>query len=134
MKLLDPILKYATPMFAVRWLQDELAARRVNVRLTRACIREFVLDADAAARLQAAAPTASPYSACLREEIALRADFLRDWTLSDDPVGTEGRYPRQLVKLACKYALPRPWKLSEPVASNCLHSRPTYLYWASSPQ
>jgi hypothetical protein len=132
MKLLDPILRYAIPTFAVRWLQEELAARGVNVRLTRACLRELVLDAAAAASMQADGSAASPYPTCLREQIAHRADFLRDWTLSDDPVVADGRYHGQLVKLACKYALPRPWKLSVPVASECLHSRPTYLYWAST--
>jgi hypothetical protein len=133
MTLLDPILKVATPMLAVRWLQEDLAARGISVRITKACLREFALDADAAARTQAVAPGAPRYPACLREQIALRADFLRDWTLSDDLLGSDGRYPRQLVKLACKFALPRPWKLSEPVASDCLRSRPTYLYWASTP-
>jgi hypothetical protein len=133
MKLVDSAIRYAIPHFGVgvRWLKEELHARGVSVRLTQACLRELVMDADAAARLQVAGPDApKPYVPCLRQQIAARAEFLRTWTLSDDRVDLDGAVSDHLVRIARRYALPRPWKLSEPVASECRHPTPTYLYWA----
>jgi hypothetical protein len=68
----------------------------------------------------------------LRDQILTRAEFLRIWTLSDDRIDTDGPYTEELVRLARKYALPRPWRLSEPVASESLRRTPTYGYWANA--
>jgi len=132
MKLRDSLLSYATPTIALPWLQEALAARAVNVRIVRACLREFVLDADATARKLADGPTGRSYMACLREQIEIRAEFIRVWTLSDDRISEHDQSYQPLVSIARKYALPRPWKLSVPVAYECRGSKPTYLYWASA--
>jgi hypothetical protein len=135
MKLVDSTMRYAIPTLGVgaRWLREELRARDVSVRLTEACVRELVMDADAAAKLRASGLDApKPYVSCLRHEIAARAEFLRTWTLSDDRVDLDDPCSHYLVRLARKYALPRPWRLSEPVASECQRRTPTYLNWASA--
>jgi hypothetical protein len=135
MKLVDSTMRYAIPTFGVgvRWLKEELHARGVNARLTDGCLRELAMDAEAAARLQASGPDSpDPYVSRLRRQIAARADFLRIWTLSDDRIDVNDPFTDHLVRVARKYALPRPWKLLEPVAAECRHPTPTYLYWASA--
>jgi hypothetical protein len=53
-----------------------------------------------------------------REEVAARAAFVRRWTASDDKFDMTEESNQALVRIARKYALPRPWKLSDPVASD----------------
>ena len=133
MKFIDSAIRYAFPTLGigVGWLREELRARGVSVRLTKACLRELVMDAEAGARLQALGSDApQPYMTSLRQQIAARAEFLRAWTLSDDRIDLAGPFGDQLVRVARKYALPRPWRLSEPVAVQCKRPTPTYLYWA----
>jgi hypothetical protein len=132
MNLVDSTIRYAIPALgiATRWLKEELEARGVRTPLIEACLREIVTDAESNAKLTRGATDASvPYSASLRSELAARAEFLRQWTLSDDLIGP-GSEP--LVRIARKFALPRPWKLSDPVASECQRRVPTYLSWASA--
>jgi len=132
MNLVDSTIRYAIPALgiATRWLKEELETRGVRTPLIEACLRELVMDAESDAQPTGGATEASvPYSASLRSELAARAEFLRQWTLSDDLMGPGSE---RLVRIARKYALPRPWKLSDPVASECQRRVPTYLNWASS--
>jgi hypothetical protein len=140
--------QYAIPAFGigVRWLKEELRSRGVSVRLTEACLRELVMDADAAARLEVASrdaiePTGAvearrqesePYAARLRRQIAARAEFLRAWTRSDAPIQVTDPSIQRLMSIARKYALPRAWTLSEPMAATARNPTPTYLKWASA--
>lgn len=131
MNVVDCTIRYAIPALgiATRWLKEELQARGVRTPLTEACLRELVTDAESDAKLERAAVAATPYSASLRSKLAARAEFLRQWTLSDDPLGPGSE---RLVRIARNFALPRPWKLSDPVASECQRRVPTYLNWASA--
>ena len=131
MNVVDCTIRYAIPALgiATRWLKEELEARGVRTPLTEACLRELVTDAESDAKLERATVAATPYSASLRSKLAARAEFLRQWTLSDDPLGPGSE---RLVRIARNFALPRPWKLSDPVASECQRRVPTYLNWASA--
>ncbi len=131
MNLVDCTIRYAIPALgiATRWLKEELEARGVKTPLAEACLKELVEDAESAAKLgRHEAQTSASYAGRLRAQLAARAEFLRQWTLSDDQIepGSE-----RLVRIARKFALPRPWKLSDPVASECRRRVPTYLNWAS---
>jgi hypothetical protein len=135
MRLVDSTMRLAIPTLGVgvRWLKEELRARSVSVRLTDACLRELVMDAEAAVRVESSATsTAGPYVERLRRQIASRAEFLRTWTLSDERIDLDDPLCERLVGIARRYALPRPWKLSEPVVSECPRRTPSYLYWARS--
>ncbi len=131
MNLVDCTVRYAIPALgiATRWLKEELEARGIRTPLPEACLRELVMDAELDAKLGRAAVAGTPYRASLRSALAARAEFLRQWTLSDDPVGPGSE---RLVRIARNFALPRPWKLSDPVASECQRRVPTYLNWASA--
>jgi hypothetical protein len=131
MSFVDFTMRHAIPAFGmgVRWLREELLARKVSVRMTETCLREFALDAEAAARV---AFGDEPYARRLRREIATRADFLHAWTRSDDRLDVGDPSVQNLVAIARKYALPRAWTLSEPIASAARNPTPTYLYWASA--
>jgi hypothetical protein len=132
MNLVDSTIRYAIPALgiATRWLKEELEARGVRTPLIEACLRELVMDAESDARLTRAAADASVrYPASLRSELAARAEFMRQWTLSDDLIAPGSE---RLVRIARKFALPRPWKLSDPVASESRRRVPTYLHWASA--
>ena len=61
MNLLDRVLRRAVSRVGARWLKRELAARGVSIRITAPCLRDFVLDADRAASLQASGTTGVPY-------------------------------------------------------------------------
>lgn len=113
----------------MRWLRQELRARGIKVHLTDACLRELAEDADAAAK-RSCSTGAAGYVSELRGQLAARAEFIRTWTMSDDDIDLQGLSRDHLVKVARKYALPRPWRLSEPVAHECARPTPTYLYWA----
>lgn len=116
---------------AVDRLKEELDSRKVNVTITPAGLREFALDAEAAAKSPSSTLQAHlPYVRRLREEISARAEFLRTWTKSDDRIGTDA-VGQRLAGLARKYALPRPWRVPDSVPVAARHPTPTYLYWAS---
>jgi len=117
---------------AVDRLKSELDSRQVDVRITPAGLREFAMDAEVAAKSSASSLQAHlPYARRLHEEISARADFLRTWTLSDDRINTDA-FSQRLAGLARKYALPRPWRVSEPVPVPARHPTPTYLNWTSA--
>jgi hypothetical protein len=135
MNVVESAIRFAIPTLGVgtRWLKEELYAQGVNVRLTDACLRDLVTDARSVAKAQAVeTDSPAPYVSCLREQIRTRAELLRIWTRSDDRIDPRVPGAEQFVKLARKYALPRPWRLSEPVASVCPRRTPTYGYWASA--
>jgi hypothetical protein len=134
MNVVESAIRFAIPTLGlgIRWVKEELQARGVNVRLTEACLRELVMDADAMARRQAEHKDSPSYLACLRQQISTRAEFLKTWTLSDERIDSDVPHTEQLVRLAQKYALPRPWRLSEPVASECTRRTPIYGHWAGA--
>ncbi len=135
MNLVDSTIRYAIPALgiATRWLKEELVARGISIPLPEACLRDLVNDADLTARLEASRPDpASPYTACLRQQIAARAEFLRHWTQSDDRIDISDPHNERLVIVARKFALPRPWRLSEPVAYESPRRQPTYFNWAAA--
>jgi hypothetical protein len=135
MNLVDSTMRYAIPALGVgvRWLKDELLERGVSVRITESCLRELVADADSAARFQASGlDSHESYVTRLRHEIAGRAEFVREWTRSDERIDLDGLHSEALVRIARKYALPRAWRLTDPVAMPSQHPTPTYLYWSSA--
>jgi hypothetical protein len=131
----DLTMQLGIPTFGagVRWLREELETRDVSVHITHACLREFVVDADAAAKAERSnGNTLEPYAARLRRQISVRAEFLRAWTRSDDRVDIDDASLQRSIRIARQFALPRAWSLTEPVASEARHATPTYLYWASA--
>lgn len=121
MKLLDYTMRGLVPTLGIgaRWMKEQLDAAGVKVRLSEGCVEELANDAEISAWRRAMAPTggSSTYLACLRTELADRAAFIRRWTDSDDKFDMKEEMNQALVRIARKYALPRPWKLSDPVAS-----------------
>jgi len=112
---LDAAIHYLVPKFtnATSMLKEQLTEEGVSVWLSPGCLEEFSSTAKvAAARTRQAG---EPYTSCLRREIVARAQFIRQWTNSDGNFDlTEFG---ELVSVARKYALPRPWRLIEAVAS-----------------
>jgi hypothetical protein len=113
----------------LRWLREELGAARVSIPLTDGCLSELVRDADEAARRSSTDKERS-YVEQLRKELAGRASFIQRWTGSDEKMTLQNEESLQaLVRIARKYALPRRWKLSEPVVVEYRRTRPSYLQW-----
>lgn len=113
----------------LRWLREELEAANVRIRLTDGCIEELVIDADQAARRSATA-TGPSYVERFRKELALRANFIQRWTGSDEKMTLQDAETLQeLVRIARKYALPRRWKLSDPVVVEYRRLRPSDWHW-----
>jgi hypothetical protein len=112
-----------------RWLRQELDALRVGIPLTDGCVAEFVRDADMTVRREGSVKDRS-YVERIRGELALRAAFIQRWTGSDEKLSVAEEESLQgLVRIARKYALPRRWKLSEPVVVEYRRKRPSYLQW-----
>ncbi len=134
MRFIDSTIRLCAPSLGVgrRWLREQLAELGVKIPVSEGCLQDLLSDADAATRrrLSAAAEKQS-YLSCLREEVAGRAEFVRRWTCSDERIDTNDNKVETLVRIARNYALPRPWKLSEPVATPCVRQQPSYLKWAS---
>ena len=60
----------------------------------------------------------------------LRANFIQRWTGSDEKMTLQDEETLQeLVRIARKYALPRRWKLSDPVVVEYRRKRPSYFQW-----
>jgi hypothetical protein len=115
MKLLDSAIDFFVPKStsATRMLKEQLSAEGVRVRVSAGCLAEFAGIASAAAARTRQAD--EPYGACLRREIETPCRFIREWTSSDRKFDqTEWG---EFVSIARKYALPRPWIVSEAVAS-----------------
>jgi hypothetical protein len=110
----------------LRWLREELEAANVRIRLTDGCLEEFVRTADAAATRS----SERSYVERFRQELALRANFIQRWTGSDEKMTLQDEETLQeLVRIARKYALPRRWKLSDPVVVEYRRKQPSYRQW-----
>jgi hypothetical protein len=131
MKGLDSIVRLVLMAqgTGLRWLREELDAARVTIRLTDGCLEEFVHDADEAVR-RAASDKERSYVEQLRKELVVRANFIQRWTGSDEKLTLRDEESLQaLVRIARKYALPRRWKLSEPVVVEYRRTRPSDWNW-----
>lgn len=113
-----------------RWLREELDSLRVRIRLTEGCIEELAREADGAARSAAAAGSEASYVELLREQLILQASWVLRWTTTDEKVPADDPVAQAFVRIARKYALPRPWKLSDPVAVEVARLRPSWA-WAA---
>ena len=115
---------------AVRWLREELNSLKVRIRLTDGCIEELAREADQAARRAVATDNDSSYVELLREKLIVQANWVRRWTATDEKVPADDPVAQAFVRIARKYALPRPWKLSDPVAVEVARLRPSWS-WAA---
>jgi hypothetical protein len=118
---------------AARWLREELKSLQVRIRLTDGCIEELAREADHAARRCVAAGHDGSYVSALREQLAVQAGWVLRWTMTDEKVAADDPVAHAFVRIARKYALPRPWKLSEPVAVEVIRARPSWG-WAGGLQ
>jgi hypothetical protein len=115
----------------LRWLREELDALQVSIPLTDGCLNEFVREADEAVRRDGSGRERS-YVEQFRRQLAARASFIQRWTGSDEKLSLHDEESLQaLVRIARKYALPRRWKLSEPVVVEYRRTRPSYWNWTS---
>lgn len=116
---------------AARWLREELHSLRMQIRLTDGCIEELAREADQAARrgAQASGESAS-YVELLREQVIVQSNWVRRWTMTDEKVPADDPVAQAFVRIARKYALPRPWKLSEPVAVEVARMQPSWTWTA----
>lgn len=114
---------------AVRWLREQLELLEVRIRLTDGCIEELAREADRAARRACMAGEGASYLEVLREQLDVQADWVRRWTSTDEKVPAGDPAAQAFVRIARNYALPRPWKLSEPVAVEVIRARPSWN-WA----
>jgi len=134
-RVIDLTLRRCVPSLGVdrRWLRERLVELDVRTHLCEGCLQELVHDADVATwrRLAASGPGLR-YLDVLREEIVARADFVHRWTGSDERIDSSAEGLATLVRIARKYALPRPWKVPEPVAAQCTRRAPSYWRWAST--
>jgi hypothetical protein len=115
MKLLDSAVDAFLARFgnATGVLKEQLDAQGVKVWLSPGCLAEFAGIARVAAAHARQADES--YGSCLQREMEIRTRFIREWTGSDrkfDPSQWG-----ELVAIAQKYALPRPWRVTEPRAS-----------------
>jgi hypothetical protein len=112
----------------VRWLRGELNSLQVRIPLTDGCLGELVRQADEAVR----PGKEGTYVERLRRELAAYASFVQRWTGSDEKLSLQDEESLQaLVRIAHKYALPRRWKLSEPVVVEYRRKRPSYWQWTN---
>jgi hypothetical protein len=133
-RVIDLTLRRCVPSLGVdrRWLRERLAELDVRTHLCEGCLQELVDDADSATWRRVAGTSAGlRYLDVLREEIVGRAEFIHRWTASDERIDGSVNGFAALVRIARKYALPRPWKVSEPVAAQCTRRAPTYWHWAT---
>jgi hypothetical protein len=133
--MIDSTLHRCLPGLGVgkRWLRERLGDMHVKIPLCDGCLQELVTDAEQSSwRLLAADRDADAgYLQYLRSELELRARLVHQWTTSDEPLDLSTDAARAFVRIARKYALPRPWKLTDPVAALCARPRPSYWRWAS---
>jgi len=132
MKLLDSMTRvFILQGTGERWLREELHTLDVRIPLTDGCLAELVQEADDAVRRAGGASDRS-YVERLRKQLGAVAAFIHTWTGSDDKIALDNEKSLQaLVRIARKYALPRPWKLSEPVVVEYLRLQPSYLNWTA---
>jgi len=115
---------------AARWLREELNSLKVRIRLTDGCIEELAREADQAARRAGTSGERASYAELLREQLIVQANWVRRWTTTDEKVPGDDPVAQAFVRIARKYALPRPWKLSDPVAVEVARRRPSWA-WAA---
>ena len=135
MKLLDSGIRVFTLAqgVGVRWLKEELSSLNVKIPLTDGCLEELVRDADGAAWQPTAAMSgAKSYLTELRQQLRLQASWVHRWTGTDEKIQAEDARAQAFVRIARQYALPRPWKLSEPVAVESHRLRPPNWKWATT--
>ncbi len=103
----------------------------MDTPMTDGCLDELVREADARVRSERSAGKCS-YVERLRSQLAQDAEFIQRWTGSDEAIAEEREESTQvLVRIARKYALPRRWKLSEPVVVEYPRTRPSYWTWTT---
>ncbi len=136
MKLLDSGIRVLTLRqgTGVRWLKEELSSLNVKTPLSEGCLEELVraADSDAWQAIAGAADRSKSYLGELRQQLREQAGFVRRWTATDDKVPSADDRAQAFVRIARKYALPRPWKLSEPVAVESHRLRPSNWKWAGA--
>lgn len=135
MKLLDSGIRIFTLKqgTGVRWLKEELSSLNVKTPLSEGCMEELVRAADSDAwQVIAAAAANGSYLAQLRAQLREQARLIQLWTGTDEKVPSDDARAQAFVRIARKYALPRPWKLSEPVAVESRRLRPSSWKWASA--
>jgi hypothetical protein len=135
MKLLDSGIRVFTLAqgTGVRWLKEELSSLNVKTPLSEGCLEELVRDADSAAwqAVGAVNGATSSYLTELRQELRAQATLVQRWTGTDEKM-TDDTSSQAFVRIARKYALPRPWKLSDPVAVESRRLRPLNWKWATA--
>ncbi len=136
MRLIDSTLHRCLPGLGLgkRWLKERLAELEVRIHVSDGCLQELVQDAEAATWREFAAlgASAGSYLECLRRELDRRAQLLRVWTGCDEPLSNTCTTAQAVVRIARKYAIPRPWRLTDPVALVIARPRPCYWRWASA--
>jgi hypothetical protein len=134
-RIIDSTLHRCLPGLGVgkRWLRERLSDIHVKIPLSDGCLQALVTDAEQSSwRLLAAdRHAAGGYLQRLRTELEQRAELVHQWTTSDAPLDVSADAAQAFVRIARKYALPRPWKLTDPVAALCARPRPSYWRWAS---
>lgn len=135
MGIIDFTLHRCVPGLGIgrRWLKERLVELDVRVLLCEGCLQELVNDAETATwrRLTASAGSLR-YIEVLREEIDHRAGFVHRWTGTDEPITPNTEALGILVRIARNYALPRPWKLRDPVVAEATRRTPVYWHWAGT--
>jgi hypothetical protein len=135
MKLLESGIRVLTLAqgTGVRWLREELTALSVKTPLTEGCLEELLHDADETAwEVTDAANGAISYLTELRQALREQATLVQRWTGTDEKLSSDDARAQAFVRIARKYALPRPWKLSDPVAVESSHLRPSNWKWATA--
>ena len=135
MKLLESGIRVFTLAqgTGVRWLREELSALSVKTPLTDGCLEELLGEADSAAwQAIGAAEGTTSYLTQLRQQLREQATLVQRWTGTDDKIPSDDLQAQAFVRIARKYALPRPWKLSDPVAVESRRLRPLNWKWATA--
>ena len=135
MKLLDSGIRVFTLAqgTGARWLKEELSSLGVKIPLSEGCLEEMARNADGAAwQAVGASSSDTSYLTELRQKLREQATFVQRWTGTDDKIAADAAGAQAFVRIARKYALPRPWKLSEPVAVESRRLRPANWKWATA--
>ena len=133
MRLLDTGIRAFTHAqgTGVRWLKEELASLNVKTPLSEGSLEELARAADSAAWAVLDASEGASYLVELRQQLREHATLVQRWTGTDEKM-SEQPSVQSFVRIARKYALPRPWKLSEPVAVESRRLRPANWKWATA--
>ena len=114
-------------------MKEELSSLSVKIPLSEGCLEELARDADGAAWQAVAAATGDmSYLTELRQQLREQAALVQRWTGTDDKLAADDASAQAFVRIARKYALPRPWKLSDPVAVESRRLRPANWKWATA--